>query len=357
MSRVSRQQSSTTSPETQRISEKRFRRTLRITGVIAATALGITLASTAANSFLEHQERSSIARYGDLVKVAGGAVNVYRAGTEGAQPLVLLSGLGTIAPALDFAPLIRELSSYDVIVVEGFGYGYSETSVRERTVKNISTELHDALSSLDLGKPYVLAGYSIAGFYTLDYANRYPSEVSAVIGIDPTVPAANSGAASSPGGSINFEKVLATIGLVRTVVSIAPSLAEPSSDDFTPAELERMRRMTSWNYGNAAVADETARMGSNAAFLYGMTYPDDLPVLNFLASESVATIPHWLELHENQLQNVSHSEIVELEGPHYLHWSQSRVMAEKITDFLLENAASQEPSTPRAASTILTPGS
>ncbi|MCU1636153.1 MAG: alpha/beta hydrolase [Cryobacterium sp.] len=333
-----------------------FRRTLRIAGVIAITGLGITLASTAANAFLEQQEKSGTAQYGDLVKVAGGAMNVYRAGTEGAQPLVLLSGLGTIAPALDFAPLIRELSSYDVIVVEAFGYGYSDMSARERTVKNISTELHEALSSLDLGKPYVLAGHSIAGFYTLDYTNRYPDEVSAVIGIDPTVPAAKADTASSPDVSINVEKILSTIGLVRTVISIAPGLADPASDDFTPAELERMRQMTSWNYGNAAVADETARVGSNAAALHGVTYPDDLPVLDFIASDSVATIPNWLKTHENQLKNVSHHEIVELEGPHYLHWAQSKAMAAKLTKFLQESATPQGPSTPRASATVAEPG-
>ncbi|MFJ6155843.1 alpha/beta fold hydrolase [Pseudarthrobacter sp. NPDC092184] len=157
-----------------------FRRTRKILGVVAATALGTTLASTGANAFLEQQERWGTAQYGELVEVAGGSLNVVRAGTEGGQPLVLLSGLGTIAPALDFAPLIRELVAYDVIVVERFGYGYSDMGARDRTVENTSTELHEALSSLDIGKPYVLAGHSIAGFYTLDYANRYPGEVAAV---------------------------------------------------------------------------------------------------------------------------------------------------------------------------------
>ena len=83
------------------------------------------------------------------MEIAGGAVNVYRNGHAG-QPIVLLSGLGTAAPALDFAPLIRELGDYDVIVVEGFGYGYSDLSASERTNKNISTELHEALGSSTL---------------------------------------------------------------------------------------------------------------------------------------------------------------------------------------------------------------
>lgn len=359
MSQVSRQLSNTTSHATQGTPEKSgrpFRRTRKATGIIALTALGITLASTAANTLLELQEKSSTAQYGDLVEVAGGEVNVVRAGTEGAQPLVLLSGLGTVAPALDFAPLIRELDAYDVIVVERFGYGYSDMSAPERTVKNISTEIHEALSSLDLEKPYVLAGHSIAGFYTLDYANRYPGEVSAVVGIDPSVPAAMEDADSSSGGGINFTGILSTIGLVRTAVSIAPNLVDPPSDDYTRAELERKRQMTIWDYGNAAVADESARVGSNAAALHGVTYPNDLPVLNLLASDNIAAIPNWLEDHENQLKNVSHHEIVEVEGPHNLQWTQSKAMAKKITEFLQESATSQVPTTPLAAAAEATRG-
>lgn len=333
-----------------------FRRTRKVIGVIALTALGITLASTAANAVLEQQERSSTAQYGDLVEVAGGALNVLRSGTQGGQPLVLLSGFSTVAPGLDFSPLIRELDAYDVIVVEGFGYGYSDMSARERTVKNISTELHEALSSLDIQRPYVLAGHSIGGLYTLDYANRYPSEVSAVIGIDSTVPTAQfEKEAAANGGGINITGILSTIGFVRTVVWVAPSVVDPKSDDFTPSEVERMRQMTSWNFGNAAVADEAAHVASNAAALREVSYPEDLPVLHFLASDSVATMPDWLPSHKDQLKDVSRHEIVELEGLHYLHWTQSEAMAKKITRFLQESAPSEGPSTPLAA-TANTPG-
>lgn len=352
MSQASRQLPNTTSHATQGAPEKRrrpFRRTLKTTGIIALTALGLTLASTAANALLEQQEKSSTAPYGDLVEVAGGEVNVVRAGTKGAQPLVLLSGLGTIAPALDFAPLTRELDAYDVIVVEGFGYGYSDMSAPERTVKNISTEIHEALSSLDLEKPYVLAGHSISGFYTLDYANRYPSEVSAVVGIDPSVPTTQLEEHPAASGGINFIGVLSTIGVVRTAVSLAPGAVDPTGDDFTTDELERMRQMTIWNFGNAAVADESARVASNAAALQGVTYPENLPVLHFLASDNVATNPNWLESHKNQLKNVNHHEIVELNGPHNLQWTQSKAMAKKITEFLQDSATSQASPTPPAA--------
>ena len=341
MSQVTRKPSQ---PATKGIPGKRFRpfrRTRKVIGSIALTALGITLASTAANAVLEQQERSSTAQYGHLVEVAGGALNVVRAGTKGGQPLVLLSGFSTVAPALDFSPLIRELDAYDVIVVEGFGYGYSDLTARERTVENISTELHEALSSLDLKEPYVLAAHSIGGLYTLDYANRYPSEVSAVIGLDSSVPTAQfeKEAAANGGGiaGINITGIVSTIGLIRTAVWIAPSVVDPKSDDYTASEIERMRQMTSWNFGNAVVADEASHMASNVAALREVTYPENLPVLHFLASDTVASTPDWLDSHKDQLQNVSRHETVELEGQHYLHWTQSKVMADKITQFLQES--------------------
>ena len=71
-----------------------------------------------------------------------------------------------------------------------------------------------------------------------------------------------------------------------------------------------------------------------------MTYPENLPVLHFLASDNVALMPDWLDSHKGQLQNVSRHEIVELEGQHYLHWTQSKVMADKITQFLQESVPS-----------------
>ena len=105
--------------------------------------------------------------------------------------------------------------------------------------------------------------------------------------------------------------------------------------------------MTIWNFGNAAVADETNRTGSNARALQGVTYPDRLPVLDLLSSDSVANLPNWVQQHEDQLRNVQHHEVVVLDGGHYLHWTQSKAMAEKITAFLGENLGDRRRMTAR----------
>jgi pimeloyl-ACP methyl ester carboxylesterase len=312
---------------------RKSRRRLRAAGIAALIALGLVLVSTATNLILERSEKSSISPYGERIAVSRGGINVYRNGHAG-QPIVLLSGLGTPAPGLDFAPLIRELAGFDITVVEGFGYGYSDMSAGPRTNQNISTELHEVLTRLHIKQPYVLAGHSIAGFYTLDYANRYPEEVAAVIGIDATIPKPGSEPVEDPQPGINWERALSVTGLVRDVTAIAPGLAAPDGDAYTADELERMRLMLSWNFGNDAVADETSRIANNAVALRGVHYPDGLPVLAFIADEKTDSTPTKTAAAQALLNNVKHHEIVTLEGGHYLHWTQSKRMAEIITAFL-----------------------
>ncbi len=43
-----------------------------------------------------------------------------------------------------------------MVVVEGFGYGFSDMSARPRTIENISEELHEVLAKLAIDVPYVL---------------------------------------------------------------------------------------------------------------------------------------------------------------------------------------------------------
>ncbi len=295
------------------------------------------MVSTGINLLLEQSERANATPYGERVQIDAGTINVSRAGDSG-PTLVLLSGLGTPAPALDFAPLIRELPGYRTVVVEGFGYGYSDTDVRPRTIENIAEELHSVLSKLGITGPYVLAGHSIAGFTTLYYANKYPAEVSAVIGIDPSVstapapPPGSAAPADAPPSGNFWERMPSTIGLVRWAAALG--LTDPPSSGYTPAERDHMRMLTSWNFGNEAVTDETNRVGENAAKLQGLSYPSQLPVLMLLAQDTMDSRPEWLSLHERQLLNVTRHELVVLDGPHYLHWTKAKEMAKEINEFL-----------------------
>ena len=102
--------------------------------------------------------------------------------------IVLLSGLSTEAPTLDFEPLINEMSKSNKCVVELFGYGWSDLTNKERTVENIVEEIRTALKKSNIEGPYILMPHSVSGIYSMYYANKYPDETKAIIGIHSTLP-------------------------------------------------------------------------------------------------------------------------------------------------------------------------
>ena len=312
-----------------------WRRALKAIAIIVASVVALLLISTAANAMLTGSEKAAIAPYGQKVTIAAGDVNVYRNGGTG-PTIVLLSGWGTATPAIDFAPLIRELDAFDVIVVEGFGYGYSDLNVTNRTVENITSELHEVLGKLGVHSPVILAGHSIGGLYTHYYANAYPGEVSAIIGIDPMTAKSSSLAVSS--ASTVFG-ALTDLGLVRVANALAPALVQPNGTAFTTNERERIVAMTDWTFGNAAVSDEWARMAANSTKAAALPIPANIPVLDMLATDTIASNPDWLPDHEAELAGVTTHELDIMEGTHYLHWTQAALMGKTITAFLAAHLA------------------
>jgi pimeloyl-ACP methyl ester carboxylesterase len=313
----------------------RWRRRLRIVGIALASLSAVALASTLANAGLNAAEKSNLVPYGQTVTIPAGDLNVYRSGGSGAT-IVLLSGYGTPAPAIDFAPLIRELDAFDVIVVEGFGYGYSDLDVKDRSIENITAELHAVLSKLDIPSPVILAGHSVGGIYARYYANAYPDEVSAIIGIDPMAAMTSSLDVGQPSVS---DRAIAAVGLVRAASAIVPSLVQPPGTAYTVEERNRIAAMTNWNYGNVSVSDEWAQIGANSTKANEHPFAADLPILEFLASENVDWMPDWLANHEAELAGVTTHQLEVLEGSHYLHRSQSPQMARTITEFVSEHVA------------------
>jgi hypothetical protein len=211
---------------------------------LAVTALLVV--STVLNLALTRHEQATITPYGQRVAVEGGSLNVVDNGHPG-PAIVLLGGLGSAAPGLEFVPLSRELKDYRVVVVEGLGYGYADLDGPERTVQNISEDLHAALGTAGVKEPYVLGGHSIAWFSLSDYVNRYPGAVSAVVGIDTTVPTFTEHPAQTPAepeaGWAGRRQWPATTGLLRWVTLAFPEFVVPAGAAYTAEELDRTRLM------------------------------------------------------------------------------------------------------------------
>lgn len=127
-------------------------------------------------------------KYGTSVSIGDTEINIYTEGQGGAV-IVFMAGSGVGCPTLEYKPLYKRLSGrYRIAVVEKAGYGLSGKAKTERTVENLVSESRAALKALGIEPPYILAPHSYSGFEAIYWANTYPDEVAAVLGIDMGLP-------------------------------------------------------------------------------------------------------------------------------------------------------------------------
>ncbi|WP_431030653.1 alpha/beta fold hydrolase [Plantibacter sp. RU18] len=300
-----------------------------LTGVAALVALVLAglLTTTIVNTAASASEASRIEDYGQRVTVDGKHMNVLVEG-DGEQTIVLLPGFGTGSPALDFSPLIAELSPmYRVVAVEPFGYGLSDQTDVPRTTSHIVDEVHEAVQGLGIDE-YVLMGHSIAGIYALEYVERFRDEVTAFVGIDSSVPGQPGMDANLPVDAMRAAKAL---GITRVVTAMA---GDPYADlPYDQATREQLGMISLRNTSSSTYSDEMSRIAANFRDARGKTFPADLPVLLFVQADN-PTVEGWLPLHEEQAASVDRGEVVPLDADHYLHHTKSPEIAAAVERFL-----------------------
>ena len=121
---------------------------------------------------------------GQMVEVDGHEMCIYTEG-EGEHTIVFMAGSGIPEPILDFKPLWSRLTDdYRIVVIEKFGYGFSDTIDTERSFETILRQDREALSKLGIEGPFILCPHSMSGIEALLWEVEYPEEVEAIIGLD-----------------------------------------------------------------------------------------------------------------------------------------------------------------------------
>ena len=123
-------------------------------------------------------------KYGTVVKIGNTDINVYTKGS-GNITIIFMAGSGVGCPTLEYKPVYKRMTDkFRIAVVEKAGYGLSGKATTERTVENLVEESRTALRTLHIEPPYVLAPHSYSGFEAIWWANTYPEEIKAVLGLD-----------------------------------------------------------------------------------------------------------------------------------------------------------------------------
>jgi len=273
---------------------------------------------------------------GQMVEVDEHNMSIYVEGT-GDTTLVFMSGGGTCSPILDFKSLYSLLwDQYQIAVVEKFGYGFSDVVDKDRDIDSILEDTRAALAAAGLNAPYVLCPHSMSGLEALYWAQKYPDEVSAIIGLDMAVPAYY----DSMNINIPITRIAgwaADMGVTRFIPGISDSDAIKYgilSDD----EKEIYRAVFYSRTATVTMLNEVEQVKENAEKVNSMGVPQ-LPMLLFISDGSGGTgfdKETWRKIPIEYIAQVDEGEYIELNCPHYVHDHEYKTISESIITFLLE---------------------
>lgn len=203
---------------------KRKGKTMKIIVIAFAVLCGLLSAIYMNHRICLRRESELLVPLGRIVDVNGHNMSVYMEGS-GEETLVFMSGGGTCSPILDFKSLYSLLSDkYRIVVVEKLGYGFSDVVDTERNLEAILDDTRSALKAAGINGPFVLCPHSMSGLEALYWAQKYPEEVSAIIGLDIAVPEYyDSMAINMP--LMRVSQCASAMGITRVIPGIAESEA------------------------------------------------------------------------------------------------------------------------------------
>ena len=266
---------------------KRIRsKSLKVIFIIVAVIVLFIIVSFIRHKICSFRERKLLTPLGKIVEVNGHNMSVYTEG-EGDKTLVFLSGGGTCSPILDFKSLYSLLSNeYKIAVVEKFGYGFSDVVDEQRDIDTMLSETRMALEKAGIEGPYVLCPHSMSGLEALYWAQKYPEEVEAVIGLDMAVPAYY----DEMRISIPITK-LGQYGAALGITRWIPSLAESDAikvGTLSEEEKEIYRAVFYQRTATVTMIDEVKAVKDNAKTVKENGVPQ-VPMLLFISNGSGGT--------------------------------------------------------------------
>lgn len=306
--------------------------------LIVVLAMMIILVLFVIISFVRHKICSSKEKdlrtpLGALVEVNGHNMSVYIEG-KGDKTLVFLSGGGTCSPILDFKSLYSLLTDeYKIVVVEKFGYGFSDVVDEKRDIDTILSETRTALEKAEVQGPYILCPHSMSGLEALYWAQKYPEEVEAIIGLDMAVP----GYYDEMNISIPVMKAGqygAALGITRWI----PSLAESDAMKFgtlSDKEKEIYRAVFYQRTATVTMINEMKTVKDNANVVKENGVPQ-VPMLLFVSNGSGGTgftEERWRSIPKEYISASENARFIELDCPHYIHDYKYEEIGKEIRNF------------------------
>ena len=312
---------------------------LKILGIIIIILSMVVIIVFALMTNHNNQLRKEAGKFlppGSMVEVNDKKLHVYIQG-EGDIPVVFMAGHGTSNPTLDFKPLwMRMIDEYRIAVVERSGYGWSETSTSPRGIDTMLEETRKALILSGEKGPYILVPHSMSGLEAIYWAQKYPDEVKAIIGLDPSTPETIDLIPQPHKIQLHFMYFISRIGLSRFMPEsdVGVNLPLMKSNELSEEDKNQYLAIFYKSAFTKNMLREIDYMRDNAKAVATNEAPADTPMYFFISNDQEVSTAGWKAALSNYLTKITVSEYMYLDTGHYVHYDQADIIAKETKAFL-----------------------
>ncbi len=262
------------------------------------------------------------------VKIENHKIHIFTAGDESKPKLVLMSGSGTVAPVYDFKILYEKLvGDYRIIVIEKFGYGYSDLYERPCDIDSVIDYQREALQKAGEKGSYILLPHSMSGLEAIRWKQKYPDEVKAIIGLDMAVP------------GIYLQWKLKQVDRRILFMKRMRKLNHHGLLFWYPlnkrglnrAEIRQQQRLRRRNAMNPCYENEAKAVLENAKIV-ASGGKIECPILMFI-SDGKQVSSGWIN-HEHEFAGCMNAKTIDLNCGHYIHYYESERISREIKAFV-----------------------
>ncbi len=265
---------------------------------------------------------------GEFVKINQHNIHIYRKGNANKPKIVFMSGSGTVAPVYDFKILYEKLvDEFRIIVIEKFGYGYSDIFETPCDIDTLVSIQKEALEAIGETGPYILASHSMSGLEAIRWKQKYPDDVCAIIGLDMATPSTYKNWTDE-----EVAKRIKTMKILRRLmVHKIMNVGSMNGDCFAPDEVEQYKLLRNRNAFNVCYINEANAVLKNADIV------DDegnieCPTLLF-TSNGKQTSKNWIE-EQQKFASLMNAKLICFDCGHYIHYFKSEEICDEVKEFV-----------------------
>ena len=264
---------------------------------------------------------------GELVTINKHNIHVFRQGDENKPKIVFMSGSGTAAPVYDFKILYEKLlDDFRVIVIEKFGYGYSDIFETPCDIDTLVSIQKKALEIIGEKGPYILAPHSMSGLEAIRWKQKYSGDVCAIIGLDMATPISyKNWTDKEVAKRIKTMKILRKFMIYKII-----NVGSVKCDCFTQDEIEQQKLLKNRNAFNVCYINEASEVLKNADIV-DAAGNIECPTLLF-TSNGKQTSKNWVQ-EQQKFASIMNAKLICFDCGHYIHHFKSDEMCKELIKF------------------------